>query len=109
MSNLKYRIKRDDMVVVLAGKDKGKTGKVLRVLPEDGRVVVEGANLVKRHQKPSGDQRGSIVYKEASLHVSNVAYFDATAGRAVKVGYRTLEDGRKVRINRATGAVLDNA
>lgn len=109
MSNPKVRIKRDDKVIVLAGKDKGKTGKVLRVLPSESRVVVEGVNRVKRHQKGQGEERGTIIYKEAPLHISNVGYLDATSGKAVKIGYRTLEDGRKVRINRATGAVLDQA
>lgn len=108
MSRPKLRIKRDDMVIVIAGKDKGKTGRVLRVLPDDGQVVVEGVRRVKRHQKPVGENPGSIVEKEAPLSVSNVALWNAAEKRRVKVGYRELENGKKVRIDRKTGTTLDN-
>lgn len=103
----KLRIKRDDTVKVVAGSDKGKVGRVLRVLPEEGRVVVEGVHKVRRHQKPVGDQPGAIIEKELSVHVSNVALWDAQAGATVKVGYQTQDDGKKVRVNRKTGAVID--
>lgn len=111
MSRRKFRIKRDDMVVVITGKERGARGRVLRILPADGRVVVEGVNRVKRHQKPVGEQPGAIIRKEAPLDISNVALWldDANGGRRVKVGYKTLEDGRKVRIDRATGDVIDQA
>jgi large subunit ribosomal protein L24 len=109
MAKAKCRIKSDDTVLVLAGKDKGRRGRVLRVLPDDRRVVVEGVNRVKRHMKPVGDQPGGIVEKEASMDISNVAlWVGGDDGRRVKVGYKILEDGRKVRVDRGTGDVLDN-
>jgi large subunit ribosomal protein L24 len=108
MSKAKLRIKRDDMVVVVAGKEKGKVGKVLRVMPEEGRVVVEGVRRVKRHQKPVGENPGTIVEKEAPIHVSNVALWNAAEKRRVKVGYR-VENGAKVRVDRSTGQPLDQA
>jgi large subunit ribosomal protein L24 len=108
MSKAKLRIKRDDTVVVVAGSEKGKIGRVLKVMPEDARVVVEGIRKVNRHVKPTGDRPGSIVEKEASIHVSNVALWNATEGRKVKVGYTVQEDGKKVRVDRSTGAVIEN-
>lgn len=106
MSRPKFRIHRDDTVIVVSGKDRGKTGRVLRVMPDDQKVVVEGLKLVKRHQKPVGEQPGTIVYKEAPIHVSNVALWNADENRRVKVGFR-IEDGRKVRVDRKTGAAID--
>ncbi len=103
----KMKIKRDDMVVVTAGRNNGQVGKILRVLPEEGRVIVEKINLVKRHIKPQGDRPGGVVEKEASIHVSNVALWSAADGRPVKVGWKVLADGTKVRIDRKTGAELD--
>jgi large subunit ribosomal protein L24 len=103
MSANKFRIKRDDTVKVIAGAHKGETGRVVRVIPETGRVVVEGVNLVKRHQKPVGERPGGIVQKEASIHISNVALFDAAQGRTVKVGFKTDEAGTKIRVDRKTG------
>jgi large subunit ribosomal protein L24 len=105
----KYRIKRDDTVVVISGRHKGSVGRVLRLLPQRERVVVEGVNRVKRHMKPVGERPGAIVEKEAPIHISNVAYWDAENGRRVKVGYQVLDDGRKVRVDRQSGAVLDKA
>jgi large subunit ribosomal protein L24 len=81
---------------------------VLRVLPAKRHVIVEGVRRVRRHQRPVGDQPGGILDKEMPIDISNVALWDATEGRKVKVGYRTLDDGRKVRVDRSTGAVLDN-
>lgn len=103
----KFKIKRDDVVIVTAGKHKGRTGKVLQVLTDKSRVVVEKVNLVKRHVKPQGDRPGGTVEKEASLHISNVALLDQETGKAIKVGRKFLDDGRKVRFNRKTGAVID--
>lgn len=103
----KFKIKRDDVVIVTAGKHKGRTGKVLRVLPDVSRVVVEKVNLVKRHVRPQGDRPGGTVEKEAALHISNVALLDQESGKGFKVGRKYLEDGRKVRFNRRTGAVID--
>ena len=109
MSRAKLRIKRDDTVIVITGKDKGKVGRVLRVMPEDDKVVVEGVRRVKRHQKPTGEQPGTIVEKEAPIHISNVALWNAAEGRRVRVGYKVGDDGKKVRVDRSTGAALDNA
>lgn len=102
------KIKRDDTVVVVAGKHKGRTGRVLRVLPDKGRVVVERVNLVKRQVKPQGDRPGGTIEKEASLHISNVALWNQDEQRRVKVGFKMLDDGRKVRIDKKSGATIDN-
>lgn len=106
MANHKSRIKADDTVIVIAGKDKGKVGRVLRVLPATRRVVVDGVARVKRHQRPTGDQPGAIIEKEASIDVSNVAVWNADENRRVKVGY-AIVDGKKTRIDRANGASID--
>lgn len=103
----KYKIKRDDVVVVTAGKHKGKTGRVLRVLREKGRIVVERVNLVKRHVKPQADRPGGVLEKEASLHISNVALWNQQEGRPMRVGWKVLDDGRKVRFDKKSGAVID--
>tara|TARA_B110000037_G_scaffold219311_1_gene284240 strand:+ start:2339 stop:2665 length:327 start_codon:yes stop_codon:yes gene_type:complete len=107
MSKIKYRIKQGDLVKVLAGKDKGRTGKVLRVVSGEDRVFIEGVNLVKRHQKASGEQPGQILEKEAALHISNVAFWNADQNRTVKIGYKMSDDGKKVRIDRKSGNQLD--
>lgn len=107
-TNNKCRIKRGDQVMVVAGKDKGQTGRVLRVLPAKRQVVVEGVRRVRRHQRPVGDQPGGIIDKEMPIDISNVALWNAAESRKVKVGYRTLEDGSKVRVDRSTGAAIDN-
>ena len=103
---MSYKIRRGDQVVVTAGKDKGKTGKVLQVLPARGRVVVEGVNLVKKHQKPVGEQPGQLLTKEAALHISNVALWNVAEQRRVKVGFDTV-DGKKVRVDKKTGNRID--
>ena len=107
-TNNKCRIKRGDQVVVITGKDKGRTGRVLRVNPSKRQVVVEGVRRVRRHQRPVGDQPGGILEREMPIDISNVALWNAAENRKVKVAYRTLEDGRKVRVDRSTGAVIDN-
>jgi large subunit ribosomal protein L24 len=107
MSAKKFRIKRDDTVRVIAGKHKGAVGRVLRIVKDTDRVVVEGVNIVKRHQKPVGERAGGIVHKEAAIHISNVQLWDAGAGRPIKVGYSVGEDGKKLRIDRKTGATVD--
>ncbi|HJN74962.1 MAG TPA: 50S ribosomal protein L24 [Myxococcota bacterium] len=101
------KIRRGDQVVVITGKDKGKTGRVLKVLPTDGRIVVEGVNVVKKHQKPAGDQPGQILNKEAALNISNVALWNETEGRRVKAGFIFDEEGDKVRVDKKTGTRLD--
>jgi large subunit ribosomal protein L24 len=103
----KLKIKKGDKVVVLAGKDKGKSGEVLKVMPSEGRVVVQGVNMVKRHTRPAMGNPGGIVEKEASIHVSNVAHQDPKDHKPTRVGYRTLEDGRKVRVARRSGELID--
>ncbi len=104
---VKFKIKRDDTVVVVAGKHKGKTGRVLRVLRERERVVVERINMVKRHVRPQGDRPGGIVEKEAPIHISNVALWNADEGRAIRVGWKVLDDGKKVRFDKKTGAIVE--
>ena len=103
----KCRIKSGDQVVVTAGKDKGSVGRVAKVMPDQRKVVVEGVRRVRRHRRPVGDTPGGIVDKEMPVDISNVALWNAADGRRVKVAYKVLEDGRKVRVDRKTGAVLD--
>lgn len=102
------RIRKGDQVVVLAGKDKGKQGKILRILADD-RVVVENVNMVKRHTRPNPNKgvTGGIIDKEAPIHVSRVALYDSTAGKGARVGFKRLEDGRKVRYFKGSGEVID--
>ena len=101
------KIRRDDEVIVLAGKDKGKRGKVLSVVTESGRVFVEGINLIKKHQKPVPqlNQAGGIVEKEASIGVSNVAIYNSETSKADRVGFK-IEDGKKLRIFKSTGKTI---
>lgn len=103
----KLKVKKGDEVVVLAGKDKGKTGKILKVIPDERRVIVAGINMMKRHTKPSRTAAGGIVEKEASLDVSNVALADPKTGKATRVGYKILGDGKKVRVARKSGEVIN--
>ena len=99
------KIKKDDTVVVLAGKDKGKTGKVLQIIPAETRAVVQGINLVRRHTKQTASQEAGIFTKEASIHLSNIALTDGN-GKPTRVGFQT-KDGTKVRVARTTGDVID--
>jgi len=100
------KIKKGDKVVVLAGRDKGKTGEVTKVLPTEDRVVVAGVNVVKRHTRATQTEQGGIIEKEASIHVSNVAVADPKTGEATRVGFKT-EDGKKVRVAKSSGEVID--
>ena len=107
------RVKKDDTVVVIAGKDKGKKGKVVAVLPKQDKVVVEGVNIMTKHQKPTAvNPQGGIINKEAPIHVSNVAFYDSKSKSAVKLGYKVSvdENGKKtkVRVNKKTGAEVDS-
>lgn len=108
MAGLK-RIRKNDEVVIIAGKDRGKRGRVTMVDTARNRVVVEGLNLVKRHTKanPQRNVQGGIVEQAASIHASNVMLWDGEAGKGTRVGFQTLEDGRKVRISRKGGGVMD--
>ncbi|MEC7972651.1 MAG: 50S ribosomal protein L24 [Pseudomonadota bacterium] len=101
------RIKKGDNVMVITGKDKGKTGEVLNVLPAQQKVVVRGVNIIKRHTKPSQTAPGGIVERENAIHLSNVALIDPTSNKATKIGFRTLEDGRKVRFSKSSNEILD--
>jgi large subunit ribosomal protein L24 len=103
----KFKIKRGDQVVVVSGRDRGKRGEVLRVVRKDDRLVVQGINMIKRHTRPSAGNPGGIVDKEASIHISNVAHVDPSTNRPTRVGYKLLEDGRKVRFAKRSGEVLD--
>ena len=103
---MKLKIKTGDAVVVTAGKDKGKRGKVTKVIRSSNRVIVQGANMVLKHQKPSQDSAGGIIPKEASLHISNVALVDPTDGQATRVGYRFNAAGVKERSSKRSGAVI---
>lgn len=100
-------VKKGDTVVVIAGKDKGKKGKVLQVLPKKNRVIVEGVNMVIKHQKPNPQlQQGGRIEQEAAIHASNVMLWDKKANQGVRVGYK-LENGKKVRVSKKTGEVID--
>ncbi len=103
----KFRIKKGDTVCVISGKDKGKSGQVLKMLREKNRVIVQGVNLVKKHQRQTMSQQGGIIQKEASLHISNVAHVDPASQKPTRVGYKFLEDGRKVRIAKRSGETIE--
>jgi len=100
------KIKKGDRVILLTGKDKGRTGNVTKVMPKDSRVVISGLNMVQRHTRPSqGDPQGGIKHKEASVHVSNVAIVDSK-GKPTRVGFK-VEDGKKVRVAKTTGETIN--
>ena len=102
------RIKKGDDVIVIAGKDKGKRGNVLRVL-DNGRVMVDGINIVKKHVRPNpqAGETGGIVEQEAAMDISNISLFDAASGKASRVGIKVLEDGKKVRVYKTSGEMID--
>ena len=101
------KIKRGDRVVVMAGRDKGKTGEVRQVMPVEGRAIVAGVNMVRRHTKPSAQTEGGILSKEASIDLSNLAIVDPKDGKPTRVGFKILEDGRKVRFAKRSGDLID--
>jgi large subunit ribosomal protein L24 len=103
------KLKKGDDVIVIAGKDKGKRGTITAMMPSDSRVLVEGVNMVKKHQKPNPAMGvpGGIIDKEMPMHVSNVAIFNPASGKADRVGIKILEDGRKVRIFKSNNEVID--
>lgn len=102
----KLKVKKGDEVVVIAGREKGKKGKIVKVMPTESRVVVGGVNLVKRNTKPSATNAGGIVEKEASLHVSNVSLIDPKSGKPTRAGYKIDKDGSKTRIAKRSGEAL---
>jgi large subunit ribosomal protein L24 len=101
------KIRKGDRVKVITGRSKGKVGDVLRVIAAENRVVVSGVNMIKRHTKPGRTDAGGIVEREAAIHVSNVAILDPKTDKPAKIGFKFLEDGRKVRIARGSGETLD--
>jgi large subunit ribosomal protein L24 len=104
----KLKIRKGDRVVVITGRDKGKQGEVVQVMPDASRVVVQGVNMMKRHQKARrAGEESAIIAKEASIHVSNVAHIDPSSGKPTRVGFKFLDDGRKVRVARASGESID--
>ena len=103
----KLKIKKGDHVVVITGKDKGKKGEVLKVLPEDNRAIVKGVAMIRRHQRQTASQEGGIIAKEAAIHISNLSLEDPKDGKPTRVGYKFLKDGRKVRFARRSGEVID--
>jgi large subunit ribosomal protein L24 len=100
------KIRKGDKVVVLSGRDKGRSGEVIEVRPSEARALVRGINLVKRHQKQSAQQEGGIISKEAPVHLSNLAYADKD-GKPTRVGFKLLGDGKKVRIAKRSGVEID--
>ena len=101
------KIRKGDKVIVLSGRDKGRTGEVFEVRPGDNKALVRGVNLVKRHQKQTQAQEGGIISKEMPIHISNIALRDPKDGKPVRAGYKFLKDGKKVRFARKSGEVID--
>ncbi len=101
------KIRKGDKVVVLTGRDKGRTGEVIEVRPTEGRALVRGVNMVKRHQKQTAQQEGGIISKEATVHLSNIALSDPKDGKPTRVGFKIMNDGRKVRVAKRSGAEID--
>ncbi|HEX4118326.1 MAG TPA: 50S ribosomal protein L24 [Rhizomicrobium sp.] len=100
-------IRKGDKVVVISGSDKGKKGSVIKVFPKDARALVQGVNVVKRHQRQTQTQQAGIVTKEAPIHLSNIAHADPKTGKATRIGFKTLGDGRRVRFAKKSGEVID--
>ncbi len=100
------KIKRGDSVIVLAGRDKGKKGEVIRVMPKEDRALVRGVNIVRRHTKQTADTQGGIIAKEGPIHLSNLAVEDPKDGKPTRVGFKTLDDGKKVRIAKRSGEII---
>jgi large subunit ribosomal protein L24 len=101
------KIRKGDKVVVLTGRDRGRTGEVIEVRPTEGRALVRGVNLVKRHQKQTAQQEGGIISKEAPVHLSNIAYADPKDGKPTRIGFKVLADGKKIRVAKRSGAEID--
>ena len=101
------KIRKGDKVVVLTGRDRGRSGEVIAVIPKESRALVRGVNMVTRHQRQTAAQDGGLIRKEAPIHLSNIALADPSTGKATRVGFKTLEDGRKVRFAKASGETID--
>ena len=104
--NIKFKIKKGDEVIVLAGKDKGKKGKIVKVLPKINKAIVSDVNKVKKHQKPGNNEPGGIVETEMPIHISNLNYFDSKLNKGVRIGFKLNKDGKKIRVNKKTGAEI---
>jgi large subunit ribosomal protein L24 len=104
---IKLKIKKGDNVVVITGRDKGRSGEVLRVFPAERRLIVQGVHMARRHTKQSMGNPGGIVDKELTIHISNVAHVDPQSGKPTRVGYKVLDGGKKVRVARRSGEVID--
>ena len=103
----KLKIRKGDRVMVTTGRDKGKTGEVLKILTKNGRALVQGVNMVKRHTRPTQASAGGIIEKEATIHISNLTHIDPKDDKPTRIGYRTLEGDRKVRFAKRSGEVID--
>lgn len=103
---IKFKIKKGDEVIVITGKNKGKKGQVLKILPKENRAVVSGINVVKKHTKPSKVSEGGIIQKELPIHISNIAHIDPKTGVPTKVGFKILADGSKVRVAKKSGEII---
>jgi len=103
----KLKVKKGDTVVVISGRDKGKQGEVLRVFPVERRLIVQGVHMAQRHTKPRMGDPGGIVKKELTIHVSNVAHVDPQSSKPTRIGYKIMDDGRKVRVARRSGEMID--
>jgi large subunit ribosomal protein L24 len=101
------KIKKGDTVIVIAGRDKGRTGEVIEMRPAAGRALVRGVNVVKRHQKQSASQEGGIISKESTINLSNLAIIDPKSGKPTRIGFKILDDGRKVRFAKRSGDLID--
>lgn len=103
---MKHKLKKGDEIIVVTGKDKGKTGKIVRMFPSENRATVSGINIVKKHQKPTKTSAGGIIEKEAKIQISNIAYLDPIKKVATKISFKVLEDGTKVRVAKKSGEVI---
>ena len=101
------KIRKGDRVIVTAGRDKGKRGEVRQVMPEDGRAIVAGVNLVRRHTRQTAQTEGGIISKESTIHLSNLAILDPKTSKPTRVGFKMLDDGRKVRVAKGSGDLID--
>ncbi len=104
--NIKYKLKKGDEVIILVGKDKGKKGKIIKMLPKLNKAIVSEVNKVKKHQKPGNNEQGGIIEKEMPIHISNLSYFDPKLNKGVRIGFEFNKDGKKIRINKTNGTEI---
>ena len=107
MSKVKIKLKKGDNVLVITGKDKGKSGSILSIIPKNNRAIVKGVNMVKKHQKPSKQSAGGIIEKELSIQLSNLAFISIKDGKKTKIGYK-IEKNKKIRFEKKTGEIIQN-